>query len=46
VVRDFLRACPEKNRKEAGKNLTEILTKCAPEWAENLQRAANEAAKA
>lgn len=46
VVGDFLRACPRGNRKEALKSLTEFLAKCAPEWAEALQRAANEAAKA
>jgi hypothetical protein len=46
VVGDFLRACPREHRKEARKHLTEILAKCAPEWVEGLQRAANEAAKA
>jgi hypothetical protein len=46
VVGNFLRACPMKTRKQARKNLTEILTKCAPEWAERLLRAANEAAEA
>ena len=46
VVGDFLRACPEKNREEARKNLTEILSQSAPKWAESLRRAANEGAKA
>ena len=46
VVGDFLGACPRENRKEARKDLTEILAKVFPEWAEALQRAANEAAKA
>lgn len=46
VVGDFLRACPVKDRKETRKNLTETPAKCAPEWAESLLRAANEAAKA
>ncbi|MGA2247451.1 MAG: hypothetical protein ABSH48_20875 [Verrucomicrobiota bacterium] len=45
VVGDFLRACPVKDRKEARNNLTETLAMCAPEWAERLLRAANEAAK-
>ena len=46
VVGYFLRACPRENRKEARKHLAEILVKCAPEWAEGLLRAANEAGRA
>jgi hypothetical protein len=45
VVGDFLRACPREKQKEARKSLAEVLAKCAPEWAEGLLRAANEAVK-
>jgi hypothetical protein len=46
MVGDFIRACLVKIRKEARKNLIEILVKCAPKWAESLLRAANDAANA
>jgi hypothetical protein len=45
VVRTFLKACPREKRREARKGLAEALAKCAPEWAEDLLRAADQAAK-
>jgi hypothetical protein len=45
VVGDFLKALPPATRKEAQKGLTAILAKCAPEWAEDLNRAADQAAR-
>jgi hypothetical protein len=45
VVVGFVQVCPREKRKEARKSLAEVLAKCAPEWAEGLLRAANEAAK-
>jgi hypothetical protein len=43
VVGDFIRACPPAVRRQAQKSLAAILAKCAPKWAEGLQRAADRA---
>jgi hypothetical protein len=40
VVGEFLRACAPAVRKAALKSLMETLAECAPEWAEDLKRAA------
>ena len=45
VVGEFIRACSPAARKEAGRNLAAILAECAPEWAEGLTRAADQAAR-
>ena len=45
VVGDYLEACSPAIRKQAQKALIGILAKCAPEWAQDLNRAADQAAR-
>jgi len=45
VVGEFIQACSSPSRKEARRSLATILAECAPEWAEGLPRAADQAAR-
>lgn len=43
MVGEFIRACSSSTREEARKDLVAILAQCAPEWAEGLERATDQA---
>ena len=45
VVEEFLKGCRPSSRKAAYANLMQVLTERAPEWFEDLQRVAEQAAK-
>jgi len=45
VVGEYICACSRAVRKEARKSLAAALPECAPEWAEGLERAADQAVR-
>ncbi|MFO1500659.1 MAG: hypothetical protein U1G07_20125 [Verrucomicrobiota bacterium] len=45
IVSEFIRACSSSTRTEARRDLLSALAECAPEWAEGLERAADQAVR-
>lgn len=45
IVSEFIRACSSSTRTEARRDLMSALAECAPEWAEGLERAADQAVR-